>query len=157
MKSLPCIALILCSSVALAEPPSSAVNELVTKQILAPLRKSESSRSLFSRAAPVAVQRRVRVLDEVALTDVRGKQFYRFAVDERRPFDEPNAWQKDSFTGCAYPAERQVFVQQDEGYFPARSVLGSEVSAHPSACRPAPQAPAQVASNAAPASAAAIP
>lgn len=149
MKSLPFLISFLFTSAAFAEPPStqpqSAVSELVTKQLLAPLKKAESRRSRFSRAAPVAVERRVRVLDTVALTDRNGREFLRFAIDERRPWDAPGAWAMDSVVGCAYPSERAVFVRRGEAYRPARSMLGHEDTTQPDACRAAPKDGSQIA------------
>jgi hypothetical protein len=146
MKSpLPFLALMLCASVALAEPPAApddetgaAASELVNKQLLAPMKKSESRRKSFSRAMPVPVSRRVRVLDTEALTDARGKRFVRFAIDVRRAFDEQGAWQKDSMLGCAYPEEREVYVQDGSAYVSARNLLSAGAKARADVCRPAP-------------------
>ena len=141
MRTLPLLVSMLCASVAFAEPPASspsAVTELVDKQLLAPLKKAESRRSRFSRAAPVAVERRLRLLDAVALTDRHGKAFFRFAIDERRAFDEAGQWEKDRISGCAYPGERTVFVQHGAAYVPARNRLGGAEKADPYACRAAP-------------------
>ena len=154
MKSLPFLVLMLCASVAFAEPPAppapasqSAVAELVDKQLIAPLKKAESRRAKYSRAAPAPVTRRVRVLDSVALTDAHGRQFVRFAVDERRGWDERSAWRSDRMLGCAYPNEREVFVQREDVYLPARGMLGKEVEERSDVCRAAAQAPKQLASN----------
>jgi hypothetical protein len=77
---------------ALAEPPAvpptvaqKAAAALVRRMLIEPLKKSESRRSRFSRAAPVAVERRVRVLDARAQTDAHGRSFVRCAVDARYP------------------------------------------------------------------------
>jgi hypothetical protein len=158
MKSwLPLLSSMLCVSVALAEPPAppatksqSAAAELVHAQLLTPLKKAEAKRSRFSRAAPVAVQRRVRVLDAVALTDTRGKAFVRFAIDERRSRNEQSPWRKDSVVGCAYLTERALFVRRGEAYVPAESLLGKDDEARPDVCRAAPQDSAQIASAATP-------
>jgi hypothetical protein len=155
VKSLPLVISLLCASAAFAEPPEgsvaqpqNSVAELVNKQLLAPIQKAESRRSRFSRAAPVTRERRLRVLDAVAQTDRRGKEFYRFVIDERRPFDEPDEWHKDSLIGCAYPSAREVFVQRGEVFMPARSMLGEAAKAHPDACRAAPKDGSQIASAA---------
>jgi hypothetical protein len=146
MKKLPvCLTLMLCASAALAEPPApsrGATAALVEQKILAPLRKIEAKRSRFSRAAPVPVERRVRMLDPVALTDARGRAFVRFAIDLRRSFDEAAPWQSDAVLGCAYPGEGEVFVQRDGAFFPASIVLGKEAGERPGVCRPA-QEPAR--------------
>jgi hypothetical protein len=154
-SSLPLLISMLCTSVALAEPPAppatktqSAAAELVNAQLLVPLKKVESKRSRFSRAAPVAVQRRVRVLDAVALTDTRGKSFVRFAIDERRSLNEQAPWRRDSVLGCAYLNERELFVRRGEAYLPAQSMLGKEEKERADVCRAAPEGSAQIASAA---------
>jgi hypothetical protein len=152
-SSFPLLVSMLCASVAFAEPPAppspqaqSAVEELVNAQLLLPLKRAESKRSRFSRAAPVPVQRRVRVLDALASTDMRGKEFVRFAIDERRSFDEHGPWRKESVVGCAYLSEQQVFVQRGEAFLPARSMLGKDDKARPGVCRPAPAGAGQIVS-----------
>jgi len=139
--------------VALAEPPvptetdsQKAVAELVNKQIVAPLTKSERRRSRFSRAAPVAMQRRVRVLDTTALTDVQGKAFVRFAIDERRGRGEQAAWINDAHVGCAYPGERTLFVRDGDRYLSAASLLGAKAEEQPKVCRAAKSNSVEVAS-----------
>jgi hypothetical protein len=131
--------------VAFAEPPipASAPNEraaaLVEKELLAPLRKSESKRSRFSRAAPVAIGRRVRVLDALAQADARGKNFVRFAIDVRHPFDETGAWEQNAMVGCAYLDEAQVFVKRGEGYVTAKGALNGQGKVAAAVCVAAPQ------------------
>ena len=154
MKSLPFLALMLCARTAFAEPPAppategqAAVTELVDKQLLAPLKKAESRRARYSRAAPAPVTRRVRVLDSVALTDARGRQFVRFAVDERRGWDERNAWRSDRMLGCAYPNEHEVFVKRDDAFLPARAMLGKDVEERSDVCRAAAPAATTLASK----------
>lgn len=143
-RSLSCLISMFCASVALAEPPApaaatrSAVSELVDAQLLAPLRKVESKRSRFSRAAPVVVQRRVRVLDAAALIDARGKAFIRFAIDERRSRSEHGPWSKGSVVGCAYLNERELFVRRGPAYVPANMLLGEDAAARADVCRAAP-------------------
>lgn len=147
-NSLSLVALMLCTSVALAEPPPaptpgdarSTALELVNRQLVAPMKKSESRRKSFSRAMPVPVARRVRVLDQEALTDARGKKFVRFAVDVRRGFGEEQeaGWRNDDVVGCAYPNEREVYVQDGDAYFAARSLLSAGGKARPDVCRAAP-------------------
>lgn len=137
-KLLPALTLTLCASAALAEPPTPrAAEALVTQKVVAPLAKAEAKRSRFSRAAPVAVERRVRMLDSVALPDGRGELFVRFAVDVRRYGEDEDAWQSDTILGCAYPKQRKVFVERDGAYFPASSLLDGEGSEQPGACRTA--------------------
>jgi hypothetical protein len=102
------------------------------------MRKSESRRKSFSRAMPAPVARRVRVLDSEALTDARGRQFLRFAIDVRRGFGEQGEWEKDSMLGCAYTNEREVYVQDGGGYYAARALLGAGGKARVDVCR-APQ------------------
>lgn len=135
----------LCTSAALAEPPSatapnqtqSAAAELVEKQLLAPLKKAESRRKRFSRGAPPPVARRVRVLDSEAHSDARGKLFVRFAIDLRHAWDEEGKWQENNVTGCAYLGEREVFVLSEDSYRAARSLLGEATKARLDVCRTA--------------------
>jgi hypothetical protein len=137
-------------SAAVAEVPSTEgqVTELVQTQLLRPLYKAQSKRKMFSRAAPTPLERRVRVLDTTAQTDSRGKQFMRFAVDQRYALDEESAWQPDSIVGCAYPGDGKVFVKNGDDYLPARSLLGGDHKARPDVCRAvsAAQGTAQTAS-----------
>jgi hypothetical protein len=141
-SSLLFLGLVLCTHAALAEPPPpppselwTEVEQLVNKQLVTPLNKAQSKRSRFSRAAPVPVQRRVRVLDTVALTDTSGREFVRFAIDERRSFDEQAAWDEDSVIGCAYVHEREVFVQHGRAYRAANSLLGKDAKERAGVCR----------------------
>lgn len=150
-SSLPFLVLTLCASVCLAEPPvapssktQDAAAALVDKQLVAPLKKAESRRSRFSRAAPAPVQRRVRVLDTVPLTDSRGDEFVRFAIDVRRGWNEKGQWQNDSVVGCAYPKAGDVFVQHGEAYLHARSMLGKDRNEHAVVCRAAKSGVVQV-------------
>lgn len=152
MKLVPFLVSMLCASVALAEPPPApstpaqgAVAELVDKQLVAPLKKAESRRAKFSRAAPAPVQRRVRVEAET-LTDARGKQFVRFAIDERRGWEVEGTWHEDRVVGCAYLQEREVLVRHKQGYFPARLLLGKSEQARPGACSAAPAGGGELAS-----------
>lgn len=152
MKSWLSFALsMLCVSVAFAEPPAPpatatqrAVAELVDKQLIAPMKKAESKRKVFSRAAPPARARRVRVETE-ALTDARGKAFVRFAVDVRHAFSEDNEWSENHLVGCAYPGEGEVFVRSGQAYVPARGMLGKEAKRRKDVCTPTTVASAQVA------------
>jgi hypothetical protein len=147
-RLLPLLAWMLCVSAAFAEPGAPldtkrATSALVEEQLLLPLKKAEAKRSRFSRAAPVTLERRLRVLDAAALTDARGKAFVRFAIDERR-FADQGAWTKDSVLGCAYLNEQEVFVRRGRGYLPARSMLGKEAEERPGACQAVPASGAAV-------------
>jgi hypothetical protein len=152
-SSLACLALTLCASAALAEPPTpaadtqQAASALVKAQVVQPLQKAESRRKAFSRVMPVAVERRVRVLDAVALTDARGASFVRFAVDVRRGWVEDSPWETEALLGCAYPETEQVFVQRGSRYFAAASLVGKATKPVPDVCRAAPSAGTQVASK----------
>ena len=136
----------LCVSGALAEPVDSpeAAAALVRRQLLEPLKKSEKRRSRFSRAAPVAFERRVRVIDAQAQTDARGHSFVRFAVDARRASRE-TSWSKAVLTGCAYPADDKVFVLEGDDYLPASAILGDDAEPVKEVCRAAPRKAAQLA------------
>ena len=155
MKSwLPFVVSMLCVSVALAEPPAppakptdKRVAELVNKELVAPMKKVEGKRKRFSRAAPVPVERRVRVLESEPTTDARGKQFVRFAIDERHSWHEDGQWTRDRMVGCAYPSEGEVFVQSGETYTPARSMLGKRGEARGDVCQAKAEGTVQVAKN----------
>jgi hypothetical protein len=140
-RLLPLVVSVLCVSSALAEPPAAApagaAAELVNALLLVPLQRAEAKRSRFSRAAPVALERRVRVLDGAVVADVHGKSFVRFAIDERRFGREEGAWRRESVSGCAYLNEREVFVRRGDKYLPARSLLGKDAKERPGACRAA--------------------
>ncbi len=146
---LPPLALTLCASVVLAEPPPASKAErtktdaLVKQQVVKPLEKAQSKRKAFSRVAPTPVQRRVRVLDTVARVDAAGRRFLRFAVDVHRPWREEGAWGEDEIVGCAYPDEKKVFVEYGERYFPAAHVVSGDETAQPGVCRVVPPSTAQ--------------
>ena len=146
----PFLLSMVCASVAFAEPPGASRADvqktaaaLVKKKLIEPIKKAESHRSRFSRGAPVAVERRVRVLDAQLLTDAHGRGFVRFAIDVRFPGE----WITDAAIGCAYLADGTVFVrlQGQNDYRPAAALLGDDVKAPPEVCRSA-SAAAQVAS-----------
>ncbi len=143
-RTLSVLLWLLCANAASADPPANAqVTALVQELLLKPMAKSEAKRSRFSRAAPVAVARRVRVL--AAHHDVRGQEFVRFAIDERSYRDEDGAWEPDMLIGCAYAAQRKVFVQRGNQYVDASDAFGQGNKFVPDVCRPAPTAPAIVA------------
>ncbi len=144
---MPFLASTLCVSLALAEPLEPPANELqqtasalVQKVLIEPLNNIGKKRHRFSRAAPVPVQRRVRVLDATAQTDARGQRFVRFAIDVRQAWDddESDSWRKNAIVGCAYPADGTVFVQNKAAYFPAKSALGASAAPQPDVCQLAP-------------------
>ena len=160
--SLPFLASILCTSVALAESPpvqvpapnqapapapaeaeahkpadtakpsADAAKALVEKKVVAPLQKAESRRSKFSRAMPVPVTRRVRVIDTTPQVDARGAEFVRFAVDERR-----RDWVADRVQGCVYVKTGKVFVQRGDDFKAPRVLRGKKARAQPVVCRAA--------------------
>lgn len=149
MKSwLSFLVLMLCASVALAEPPQPVeppqteaqkkAAELVNNELVKPLIKAESKRARFSRAALPPVQRRVRVLDAEAQTDVRGKGFVRFAIDERRSLRE-DSWATARVQGCAYPGDGEVYVRKGDAYVHARSKLGKSAKERADVCTTAAQ------------------
>lgn len=152
-KSLTFVLSTLCASVALAEPPPApptkvqqAASALVDKQLVQPLKKSEAKRKRFSRSSPPKA-RRVRVLDAVAVSDVHGKQFVRFAVDARYSWDEDETWEEGMYTGCVYVDQKQVFVDYGgDSYVTALSMLrGDQEDAPSDSCIAAPSPEPQVA------------
>lgn len=153
---LPFLILTLFANLAAAEPPTSgadtekSVKQLVDKKLVKPLKRVESKRSRFSRAAVVPVQRRVRVLDTAPKTDKNGKRFVRFAIDERRFRRKSANWAKGRVVGCAYLEGKDVFVQRGEGFVPARRLLGKKGKAPAGVCQTAPaptQKPAKLAKS----------
>jgi hypothetical protein len=155
-KSLTFLLSTLCASVALAEPPApatrpptqvqQAASALVDKQLVQPLKKSDAKRKRFSRSSPPKA-RRVRVLDAVAMLDVHGKQFVRFAVDARYSWDDEETWEEGLYAGCVYVDQKQVFVEQGaDQHVTATSMLSGEQKEAPAdTCIAAPQAEPQVA------------
>ena len=143
----------LCASVALAEPPAPApaakqdAAALVNQQLVQPLKQAEARRSRFSRAARPPKERRVRVLDEVAQTDVHGRRFVRFAIDVRYRSAE-TCWKKDALVGCAYLDQKEVFLQRGADYVPATTALGKDGEPRADVCRGASGDTAQLASAA---------
>jgi hypothetical protein len=137
-KSLSFLLSMLFASAALAEPPpAQRASALVQKELLQPLKKSESRRKSFSRAAPVPKERRIRILDQAALTDARGRHFVRFAIDARYRGGEPGEWYEDTYVGCAYLDEKKVFIQRGDAYYPAQNALDGEGEAQAGMCEAA--------------------
>jgi hypothetical protein len=151
-KLLTFVCSTLCASVVLAEPPApptkmqQAASALVDKQLVQPLKKSEAKRKRFSRSSPPKA-RRVRVLDAVAMMDVHGKQFVRFAVDARYSWDDEATWEEGMYTGCVYVDQKQVFVEQGaDSHVTALSMLsGEQAEAPPDSCVATPAGQPQVA------------
>lgn len=127
----------LCTNVALAEPPAAA---LVEKQLVQPLKKAEAKRSKFSRSSPPPKARRVRVLDTVALRDVNGQYFVRFAVDIKHRWSEDGEWTEGAFLGCVYVDEKKVYVEQGSDFVPASDVLDGDGEPQEGVCVAAPEA-----------------
>jgi hypothetical protein len=139
---------------AFAEPPApipsatrEAASALVNKEIVQRLKKSDTKRSKFSRAAPPPRARRVRVIDSVARVDVHGKQFVRFAIDVHHRFAEDDEWAIDAFLGCVYVEDKKVFLSQGSDYLPASSAIDGEGDPQPDVCRSAPESDAQIAAK----------
>lgn len=150
-RSVPFLILTLCASASLAQAPAAlspatqkAVSALVQAQLVQPLERVRSKRKRFSRVAPMPVARRVRLLDAVAYTDVRGKTFVRFAIDTHDARGD-ESWNLDAMFGCAYPNERKVFVQSGDDFVPAGSFLGGNQRAQADVCRSAPGAAVELA------------
>jgi len=144
-RSLPFLLLTLWASAALAQAREfqpAVVESLVRRTLLQPVAKAESKRKRFSRMAPVTVERRVRVLDAIALTDARGHHFVRFVVDARSNLDDDLAWNAGAFVGCVYPEQRKVFVQRGDDYVSADNLASDP---QPVVCRPAAAPAEQVA------------
>jgi hypothetical protein len=151
-KSLTFLLSTLCASVALAEPPAppnklqQAASALVDKQLVQPLKKSDAKRKRFSRSSPPKA-RRVRVLDAVAVTDVHGKQFVRFAVDARYTWSEDGEWEESLYLGCVYVDQKQVYIDSGGAEYstPKAMLSGDEDETPADICVAAPQGETQVA------------
>lgn len=148
-KSLVLLSM-LCTSVALAEPPADSASALVDKQVVQVLKKGDSKRKRYSRSEPPPRARRVRVLDTIAQADARGQQFVRFAIDVRHRWAEDGEWELEAFLGCAYVDQKEVFLKQGDDYVPASSGLKGDGEPQADVCRaaPAPDVAAKVAAAA---------
>jgi hypothetical protein len=145
-KSLALLTFMLFASAAHAEPPRAVdeaeVKALVEKVMLTPRAKADAKRSKFSRARPIPLERRVRVLSRESELDARGAEFVRFAIDQRSPFDDVDEWQEGRMVGCVYLSARKVFVQRGSGYVLISNRTGTDGKVQPGACTSAAQASA---------------
>lgn len=118
---------------AAATPEAHAAGKVVERVMLVPLASKESSRSRFSRAAPMAVTRRVRVLDPVAHKDEKGGEYLTFAVDASYGLfaREDAQWRKNVFLGCVYPRSGEVFLRTGADLRSSDYLLGKRVSPAP--------------------------
>jgi hypothetical protein len=120
---MPCrlalIACLLSSALRASETPESVVQ----KKLLTPLASREEARSRYSRAAPVAADRRVRTLDRAPITDAKGGAFVGFTVDARYGFGE-GSWRANVIRGCVYPETGEVFVRYGDSFRAASVLLG---------------------------------
>lgn len=150
-KSLLLLTSMLCTSLALAEPPDAPsahaskttdqarTEALVHEKVVQRLKKSFAKRKAFSRVAPPKEQR-VRVIDRELQKDARGAGFARFSVESRYLWDEGKAWHV-SYQGCAYPDDGRVYLQrgEEDTFVPALSLEQPTAKAQGVVCRPAPQ------------------
>jgi len=114
----------------------AAAKEVVQTKLVDPLQKKEGSRSRFSRAAMPPAARRVRILDNSALTDAKGRTFVPFSIDESRGFvvniDKPeDNWIKDTITGCVYQDTGDVLVKRGEVYYASSVLWGAQTPVAP--------------------------
>jgi len=119
----------------MAETPADSAQAAIRNKLLEPLQKKEEKRSRFSRAALPPSARRLRLLNVTSQTDLRGRAFFAFAVDEQRNFamiadpgQDESQWNNDSIVGCVYPESGEVMVKRGEAYFPASVLLGKTAS-----------------------------
>ena len=136
MKYRPCLtscALVLCLVPCLASADEPSLVEWtqtrVQEGLLKPLADRETSR--FSRALPVARERRTRVLQTTAISDKSGRAFVPFEVDVRFAGGE---WHNDDIVGCAYVGKGDLYVKRGEGYRPAEFLLGKVVDVVAGVC-----------------------
>lgn len=144
MKLVPCAlsCSMLFASLALAEPVSSTpstqattVAAAVKRILVSPLKEREAKRSMYSRVSRPPAERRVRVLDASPVRDADGREFFAFAIDERRGGGK---WTKDAMVGCLYPAGETAFVKRGDSYRPVEVLLGKPTTTPPAtACLPA--------------------
>lgn len=107
---------------------------LVSEQLIQPLAAKDRKQSKFSRARLPPAERRVRVVDERPQQDSAGNAFYAFAVDARYGWsheDDEDRWDKDTITGCVYPARGQVFIKRGNAYHPAAAATGKKTKSAP--------------------------
>lgn len=137
--------MLVTASLASATPSEADAKAIVQKALIKPLTAKEERHSRFSRAYMPPQARRVRVLDEKALTDSKGAEFMSFAVDSKSGFaglddldDDADAdkaaraekaWRKDVITGCVYPDSGEVFVKRGGKFFGGGLLLGKKSSA----------------------------
>lgn len=139
--------MLVVASLASATPSEDDAKTAVQKSLIKPLAAKEARNSRFSRAYMPPQARRIRVLDEKALTDSKGAAFMSFAVDSKSGFaglDEldddaaadadkaakaEKAWRKDVITGCVYPESGEVFVKRGDKFFSGGLLLGKKSSA----------------------------
>lgn len=111
---------------------ADALKTNLEQNLLKPLASRENERSKFSRAAPVPLERRVRVLESALKEDARGLQFATFALDSRWPGGE---WSQAT-VGCIYPKDGAIYVQRGEAYRAAAVLLGKKTENPPeTVCR----------------------
>jgi hypothetical protein len=139
--------LVVGSTASASETIDKEVSKLVESKVLASMKTSKKT-SRFSRKAPVATARRVRVQDATEKVDARGDRFVEFTIQDR--LRAGSAWQ-DEMTGCAYLVGQRVYVLRNEAYYDG-ATIGSKREATPVevVCRAVP------ASAAAPATPAAV-
>ena len=127
----------------LAYAPRTSENpeSLIQDKLLAPLAASERARSRYSRAAPPAAERRMRLLDAEPVTDAKGNAFFGFAVDARHGLRRGpgTRWQENAITGCVYPRSGVVYVRYGDAYRAAGVLLGRKTAPAAShVCRAVP-------------------
>jgi hypothetical protein len=129
------IALVVVPAFAAADAPSLAewTRTRVDEGIVKPLAEREVSR--FSRARPVAGERRIRVLRETAANDKSGQPFVPFAIDVR--FADGD-WHGDDIVGCAYVGKGDLYVKRGDGYRPVAFLFGKNADVVAGACEAAP-------------------
>ncbi|HEY3493211.1 MAG TPA: hypothetical protein VGK73_00940 [Polyangiaceae bacterium] len=139
MKSPPfllssALVLSLVPSLAWSAEPSLAdwVKQRVHEGLVKPL--AEKSPGRFSRGRPPPSERRVRALQATTSPDKQGRAFVPFAVDVR--FGD--TWREADILGCVYRGSGEIFVKIDDGYRPARFLLGKDAEPVTGACEAAP-------------------
>ena len=120
-QCLALLALLLASALRASETPQS----LVKDKLLTPLAAREAARSRYSRAAPPAAERRLRMLDAKPIADTRGAAYVGFAVDARYGLGA-GRWQVGVITGCVYPESGEVYVRYGDSFRAAGVLLGKK-------------------------------
>lgn len=106
----------------------STTKALVERQLLERMQERDSRASRFTRALPVPMERRVRILDSSPQLDARAARFLRVAIDERPRLLAAAPWQVNMLTGCAYPGSDEVYLHINGQWRPAEVLVAASAA-----------------------------